>query len=65
MNSYLTAKQLAELLNVSVRHVRRMKDAGKLPKPKQFGRCIRWDPDEVQRMLDGSGAAGRQPTNRR
>jgi excisionase family DNA binding protein len=65
MNSHLTTKQLAELLNVSERHIHRMNAAGKLPRPKRIGRCIRWDPDEVQRMLDGSGMAGRRPTDRR
>jgi len=65
MNSHLTTKQLAELLNVSERHIYRMNASGKLPRPKRIGRCVRWDPDEVQRMLDGNGPACRQPTNRR
>jgi excisionase family DNA binding protein len=64
MNSHLTAKQLAELLNVSERHIYRMNASGKLPRPKRIGRCVRWDPDEVRRMLGGDGPAG-QSTNRR
>ena len=36
------AAELATLLDVSVRHIRRMDSAGKLPEPIHIGRCVRW-----------------------
>lgn len=52
MNPFLTTKQLARLLGVSVRHVYRQKAAGKLPRHKQIGRCVRWDPKDFQDWFD-------------
>ena len=37
-----SARQLADKLGVSLRHVRRMDSAGLLPKPIRLGRCVRW-----------------------
>lgn len=37
-----TAAQLAEVLNVSERHVWRMADAGELPAPIRIGRRVLW-----------------------
>jgi excisionase family DNA binding protein len=48
MDRFLTTRQLAELLNVSERHIYRLKAAGKFPKPRRFGRSIRWDPRDFQ-----------------
>ena len=61
----LSPSTTVELLNVSERHIHRMNAAGKLPEPKRIGRCIRWDPVEVQRAIDGNGTASRQPNTRR
>ena len=36
------AKELAEMLSVSPRHIWRMKAAGKLPKAIEIGHCVRW-----------------------
>ena len=36
------AKELAEMLSVSTRHIWRMKAAGKLPRAFEIGHCVRW-----------------------
>lgn len=38
----LSGEQLARALGVSLRHVRRMDSAGRLPKPITLGRSVRW-----------------------
>ena len=38
----LTAKDVAEELRVSLRHVWRMNNSGKLPRPVRIGRSVRW-----------------------
>ena len=43
----LSAVELARLLGVSLRHVRRLDSAGKLPKPIRLGRAVRWRVNEV------------------
>lgn len=46
------AKQLAELLSLSVRTIRTMDTAGKLPKPVRLnGRAVRWVVSEVEAWL--------------
>jgi excisionase family DNA binding protein len=48
MNTLLTTKELAEKLGVSERHVYRQRAAGKFPRPKRIGKCVRWNPDDFQ-----------------
>jgi excisionase family DNA binding protein len=38
----LDVEQVAGLLGVSPRHVRRLTDAGKCPQPVRLGKCARW-----------------------
>ena len=47
----LNVKDMAVMLNVSQRHLWRMKSAGKLPKPVKLGRCIRWLLSDVEAWL--------------
>jgi len=47
----LDAKSLAALLQVSVRHLRRMDAAGTLPRPVKLGRAVRWPVSEVRAWL--------------
>ena len=47
----LSAKALAAALGVSVRHIRRLDAAGKLPRAAKLGRCCRWSVSEVQEWL--------------
>ena len=52
----LTIDQLAEQLNVSVRHVRRLVAERRLPYLK-VGKFVRFDPAEVAAWLDRSRVA--------
>jgi excisionase family DNA binding protein len=45
------AAGVATLLNVSIRTVRRLADAGKLPAPIAIGGCRRWLIAEVEAWL--------------
>ena len=56
----LTAKQLAALLQVSLRTLWRMRSAGQVPSPLRFGGTVRWRKDEVLQWI----AAG-CPTQRK
>jgi predicted DNA-binding transcriptional regulator AlpA len=49
MKQYLMLKELAELFDVSERHLYRQKAAGRLPLPVRIGRCDRWDVEEFRR----------------
>ena len=48
----LTAKELAEMLALSVRTVWRLKSAGKLPQPVTVGASIRWRISDIERFLN-------------
>lgn len=56
------AAELAKLLSVSVRHVRRMDSAGKLPEPIHIGRCVRWKLSEIGSWCD-AGTPDRKKWN--
>ncbi len=45
------AKELALLLGVSVRHLRRMDAAGELPRPVTLGKRVLWRTEEIQRWV--------------
>ncbi|QDU34898.1 Prophage CP4-57 regulatory protein (AlpA) [Poriferisphaera corsica] len=47
----LRAEQVAEFLNISVAHVYRMRNAGKLPKPVKLGGVVRWRLDELKQWV--------------
>ena len=50
----LTIRQVAELLKVSKRTVRRWADQGRLPTPVRFSKtCIRWKASAIQAHLAG------------
>lgn len=55
----LSASQVARQLNVSIRHIRRMDAAGRLPRPVRFGRCVRWLTSDVDAWL-AAGAPERK-----
>ena len=42
---------LAAVLKCSRRHVRRLRDAGKLPLPLYLGRCVRWRRFDIEDWL--------------
>ena len=43
----VSAKELAALLGVSLRHVWRLNATGKLPKPVRLGGSVKWRRDEI------------------
>ncbi len=43
--------QVAKLLKCSPRHVCRMVEAGKLPRPRQLGSLVRWSLHEIERWV--------------
>ena len=45
------ARGLAEMLGVSLRHVRRMDSAGEIPKGVRLGRAVRWSVEEIHAWL--------------
>ena len=53
----LTAGEVADLLGVSLRHVRSLHSSGRLPRPVRFGRAVRWNVEELRAWL----AAGSPP----
>jgi len=47
----LSVDQLARLLDVSVRTVWRLRDAGKLPPPLRIGGGVRWRRADIQNWI--------------
>ena len=50
----LTVKAVAAMLTVSSRHVYRMADSGKMPRPVKLGGSIRWDREVVENWIKES-----------
>jgi excisionase family DNA binding protein len=48
----IDADDIASLLKVSTRQVRRLKSAGTLPKPIKIGRLTRWRHADVQAWIE-------------
>ncbi len=44
----LSAKSLARELDVSERTIRKLNNAGKIPKPRRVGGNVRWSNEEIQ-----------------
>ena len=55
----VSAAGVAQMLGVSLRHVRRMDAAGKLPRPIHLGASVRWPMAEVEAWL-AAGAPDRR-----
>ncbi|MDZ4849418.1 MAG: helix-turn-helix domain-containing protein [Pirellulaceae bacterium] len=43
---------VAAMLDVSPRHVYRMADAGRMPRPIKLGGAVRWDRDVIKTWID-------------
>ena len=55
----LDAPALAALLGVTLRTVRKLDSAGRIPSPVRIGRCVRWSPATIAAWID-AGAPSRQ-----
>jgi len=51
----LSAEDLAVMLGLSLRKIRRMDAAGFLPRPVRLGRSVRWPIEEIKRWLAAGG----------
>jgi len=49
----LSAKALADLLDVDAKTVRRWREEGRVPEPVQIGGVIRWRPEDIDAWLGG------------
>jgi excisionase family DNA binding protein len=48
----ISARELAEMLGVSLRQIWRLNASGKLPKPVRIGGSVRWNRQEVMDWFD-------------
>ncbi|MEQ8787457.1 MAG: helix-turn-helix domain-containing protein [Pirellulaceae bacterium] len=48
----LTTRDVAKLLSVSEKTVRRLRDAGKLPPAVHVGRMLRWREEDIAAYID-------------
>ncbi|MDT7603730.1 MAG: Helix-turn-helix domain [Acidobacteriota bacterium] len=61
---YLTARQIAEVLQVSESTVRKLARAGRIPVVRVTSRLTRYNLQSVLRALDGDGASKSRSTRR-
>ena len=54
----LTTSQVGELLGCSTRHLHRLVDSGRLPRPIRLGRLLRWDQRLIRRWIDSGCPTG-------
>ncbi|MDB5342488.1 MAG: Prophage regulatory [Schlesneria sp.] len=47
----MTAKDLAVSLQISLRQLWRLRNAGQLPEPVALGRLVRWRTDQIQQWI--------------
>ena len=48
----LDVQAVAEMLGCSTRHIYRLADAGKMPRPVKLGALVRWNRASLQSWLD-------------
>jgi excisionase family DNA binding protein len=59
----LDVRAVAQLLNCSTRHIFRMRDGGKMPRPMKLGALVRWSRADVLAWIAaGCPAVRRLPT---
>ena len=57
----LTARDVAEQLGVSLRHIRRMESAQMVgPRPFRLGRCLRYSSKEIYEWIEAGAPSRRQ-----
>lgn len=55
----VSAKELANMLNVSLRQIWRLNATGKLPRPLRLGGSVRWSRKELEAFIE-AGAPDRE-----
>lgn len=57
-------QQVADILSCSTRHVYRLSDAGKMPRPVKLGSLVRWNRAEIEDWLAAGCPAVRTLTGK-
>ena len=47
----LDVNTVAQLLSCSTRHIYRLADSGRMPRPRKLGALVRWDRIELEKWL--------------
>jgi len=55
----LDVRQVAQLLGCSGRHVYRMSDSGRMPRPAKLGNLVRWNRTEIEDWISAGCPAVR------
>lgn len=55
----LDVRAVAAMLDCSPRHVYRLADAGRMPKPRRLGQLVRWSRRELEQWIDAGCPAVR------
>ena len=50
-SALLDVEQVARLLGCSPRHVYRLSDSGKMPRPVRLGSLVRWSQEAIQHWI--------------
>ncbi|MCZ6652649.1 MAG: helix-turn-helix domain-containing protein [Planctomycetota bacterium] len=56
-STLLTVRDIAKLLQVSMRQVWRLRSAGLLPEPIRIGSAVRWTSASIQEFIEQGGTA--------
>ena len=62
--SLLNVLDVAHLLSCSARHVRRLSDAGRMPRPVKLGTLARWKRAEIEQWLAAGCPDARRSASR-
>ena len=60
----LDVEVVAEILGCSTRHVYRLSDAGRMPRPVKLGSLVRWSASAIQAWIDQGCPSCRQKGGR-
>ena len=58
LESLLTTKQVADLMQVSERHIQNMVNRDQIPQPVRLGKTVRFRRAEIRRFLNGDADDG-------
>ncbi len=61
----MTVEAVAAMLSISSRHVYRLADSGRMPRPVKLGGANRWDRDIIEAWIKDGCPSLRHPKNNR
>ncbi len=59
--SLISIRQVAELLGCSTRHIQRLADSGKMPRPVRLGTLLRWSRQTIEAWVASGCPTARPP----